>query len=154
MVTARGRRRTLGGVFFQLAHEALAPEDRRRLFDEPQERELAKRRQLYLERVARREGQQGSAPANPQAPAQRWTVELVHVASGQSSDAAAPRVLAEARGILGDSTYPTQGEARKAGEQAVRSALSRLYGSRLPHMVVPRIEVRAVPMTPEPEQVR
>jgi hypothetical protein len=136
MVTARGNRRTLGGVFFQLAREALPPEDRRRIFDEPWQRQVDGRRQKAA-RVEREEA--------PTRPAQQWRVVLVHVPSRCSSDAAAARILDAARAVLGASTYPSPGEATEAGEAAVQAALGKLYGTRLRTLVPPRIEIRAVP---------
>ena len=140
LVGNRSRKRTLGGVFFELAKQTLSEEDRDRIFSEAARR----RHEAYLKRQARRAQQRKEPPAA--APAS-WSVELVHVPSGKSSDAAAPRIINVARGWLG--TYDTEAEAVEAGHAAVRAALKQLYRSRLETLQPPQIKVRA---RPEPQR--
>ena len=135
MLIANGKRkRTLGGCFFELARRNISDEDRLRIFEKPRQRQLERQRR-------RRERAQATAAAA--AVPKRWLVELVHVPSGKSSDAAAPRILAVARAGL--QPCSSDREAIEMGRQAVASALATLYGSRLKSMQPPKIEVRALP---------
>lgn len=149
MLVANGtRKRTLGGCFFELARRALSPADRWRIFELPRQRQLEKRQQRKVKRaeepappVAANAGSTDSNP--PAATPAVWVAELLHVPTGRSSDASAPRILQAARPLL--ATYPSEREAVEAGRKAIASALQKLYGSRLKGIVPPRIDVRAVP---------
>ena len=130
------RKRTLGGVFFELAKRALSAENYERIFGESARR----RRAAYLKREARR-AQQDTTPPRPEPT--RWSAELTHVPTGKSSDAAAPRIVEVARGLL-DGAYGTEAEAVAAGKRAVRAALEKLYRSRLKSIQPPQITVHGV----------
>jgi hypothetical protein len=136
MLIANGtRKRTLGGCFFELARRNISDEDRLRIFEKPRQRQLERQRR-------RKERAQSAAQAAATVP-KHWVVELVHVPSGKSSDAAAPRILEVARAAL--QPCSSDREAIEMGKKAVASALAKLYGSRLKSMQPPKIVVRAVP---------
>lgn len=136
MLIANGKRkRTLGGCFFELARRSISEEDRVRIFERPRERQL--------ERQRRRKEQALAADSEKTAGATAWMAELVHVPSGKSSDAAAPRILEVARAALRPCS--SDAEAVQMGTQALTSALNKLYGSRLKSVQPPNIVVRAVP---------
>ena len=137
MLIANGKRkRTLGGCFFELARKTISDEDRLRIFEKPRQRQLERQRR-------RRERARAVAADGSEAVPKRWLAELVHVPSGKSSDAAAPRILEVAREAL--QPCSSDQEAIEMGHRALASALTKLYGSRLKSIQPPKIVVRALP---------